>query len=77
MQGRHNLKNSQGDSGGDVDKIFGLILYDFKDFDIFSEKVGGMHPPYPPPCDVPAYSDLVYKHPRNISQKLHTELRKK
>ena len=51
-QGRHNPKNSQGDSGGDVDKIFDLILYDFKDFGIFSKKVGGMHPPHPPPCDV-------------------------
>ena len=55
MQGRHNLKNSQGDSGGDVDKIFDLILYDFEDFGIFSKKVGGMHPPHPPPCDVLAY----------------------
>ena len=50
--GRHNMKNSQGDSGGDIDKIFCLILYDFKDFDNFSEKVRGMHPPHPPPCDV-------------------------
>ena len=51
-QGHLNLKISQGDSGGDVDKIFELILYDFKDFDLFPEKVGGMHPPHPPPCDV-------------------------
>ena len=24
LQGRHNLKNSQGDSGGDVEKIFDI-----------------------------------------------------
>ena len=51
-QGRHHLKNSKGDSEGDVDKIFDLILYDFKEFGFFAKKVGGMHPPYPPPCDI-------------------------
>ena len=45
------MKNSQGDSVGDVDKIFCLILYDFKDFDNFPEIVRGTHPPHPPPCD--------------------------
>ena len=45
--GRHNMKNSWGDSGGDVDKIFCLILYNCLDFGILCEKVRGVEPPHP------------------------------